>query len=120
MEKGFDVFLIDPFEKKISVVYYDGNFKSIYSIIDCKLFDATPPFNNRGDAVVVDDVGIYKKEQKFFSIKGYSYPLAGKGIVIGCDFSTGDDRPPFITLEDLVKNVRWLGNLPPQLRRTEL
>jgi hypothetical protein len=98
-------FLIDPFAQTVNPVEYDGNYKSIYGFIDAHAFDLAR-FNNKGDAVFVDDEGLINgQEQKFFSVRGYHSPLAGKGLVLGCDLSTGDSCAPSVSLEWMRENV---------------
>ena len=72
-------YLIDPFEKKISVVEYSGDFKQIYEHIKADMFECCH-FTEHDD-VWVDEEGLLKdlKEQKFFLIKGY--PTFGRGDV---------------------------------------
>ena len=41
--------LIDPFAKEITEVDYDGDYKKIYDLIDCKTFDVVNvPSGNDG------------------------------------------------------------------------
>ena len=102
-----NAYLIDPFNYTINPVEYDGDFKSIYQLIDCDTFDCTR-FNQHGDGVFVDDEGLISgKEQAFFVIQGYPNPLAGKGLVLGCDMDTGESKDPHVTLEWLRENVTF-------------
>jgi hypothetical protein len=98
-------YLIDPFTQTVNPVEYDGNYKSIYGFIDATAFDLAR-FNNKGDAVFVDDEGLINGQpQKFFSVRGYHSPLAGKGLVLGCDMETGDSCAPSVSLEWMRENV---------------
>ena len=98
-------YLIDPTAQTVEPVEYDGNFKSIYKFIECDTFDCVR-FNEHGDGVFIDDEGLISgKEQRFFQIKGYPQPLAGKGFVLGCDTNTGESAEPHVSLEWLRENV---------------
>ena len=98
-------YLIDPTAQTVDEVEYDGNYKSIYRFIDCGTFDCAR-FNEHGDGVFIDDEGLINGEQQqFFMIKGYPQPLAGKGLVLGCDMNTGESADPHVTLEWLRENV---------------
>ena len=99
--------LINPFERTITEVDYNGDFHQIYGLIECDTFDCVR-INNQGDAIFVDDEGLISgKEQAFFGWYGYPQPLAGRGMIIGSDIA-GESVSTKITLEEAVKNVVWL------------
>jgi hypothetical protein len=98
-------YLIDPFAKTVDAVDYDGDYKHIYALIDADTFDCAR-FNEHGDGVFVDDEGLISgKSQEFFAIQGYSTPLAGKGLVLGCNMRTGDSAAPHVDLNWLREHV---------------
>lgn len=91
-------YLIDPFKQTVTEVQYSGDYTEIYKLIDCDLF-TTAQFNEFGDTVFVDDEGLISgKYQEFFLINGYPQPLAGKGLILGCD-NQGESVEPSITLD---------------------
>lgn len=110
-------FVIDPFARTITVAQYNGDYRSISKMIDCDLF--TPVrINSKRDTVFVDDEGLINgKPQEFFLIEGYPDPLAGKGVILGCD-SVGDTVAPTITEEQVRKMVSWVT--PLHVNRTLL
>lgn len=78
--------LIDPFNQTITEVEYDadGSYKQIYDFIGAQPFTSiavTPEFD--GDRLFLDDEGLYRDHQRFFSIGDYPNPLAGKGLILG-------------------------------------
>jgi len=75
-------YLIDPAVQEIKEVWFDGDYRSITSLIDADLF-TIGRFDENGDGVFVDDEGLFKDNQSFFQIEGYPQPLAGKGLVLG-------------------------------------
>lgn len=99
--------LIDPFEKTITPVYYDGDFHSIYTLIDCGTFDVVRC--GKYD-LFVDDEGLFKENQAFFMVADYPQPLAGKALVTGCD-EEGNTVPPAITLEELEARILWVAGV---------
>ena len=104
-----NAYLIDPFAKTITPVEYNGNYKHIYALIDADTFDCAR-FNQHGDGVFVDDEGLISgKEQAFFVIQGYPTPLAGKGLVLGCDMETGESAEPHVTLEQMRELVTFVA-----------
>ena len=76
--------LIDPYAEKIEDIEYDGHYKSIYPLIHCGVFTTV---SLGDDDVFVDDEGLLKltPQSKFFSIPTYPKPLAGYGLIVGCN-----------------------------------
>lgn len=99
-------YLIDPFTQTITEVEYNGDYRNIYTHIDAEIF-TTAQFNDFGDTVFVDDEGLWKEEQEFFLVAGYPQPLAGKGLVLGCD-DEGESVEPSITIDQLRASVDWI------------
>ena len=99
-------YLIDPHTETITEVEYSGDYREIYKHIDAEIF-TTAQFNKFGDTVFVDDEGLFKEEQEFFLINGYPQPLAGKGLVLGCD-EEGESVAPSITLDQCRALVDWV------------
>ena len=100
--------LIDPFTRSVSEVEYSGNYKDIYDLIDCDTFTLAS-IDPDGDGIFVDDEGLFKPEQAFFWHKGYPQPLAGKGLVLGCD-EEGESISPKTTLEEVKANTQFLNH----------
>lgn len=99
--------LIDPFTRTITEVEYSGNYQQIYDLIDCQTYDCAR-INKHGDAIFVDDEGlISEKPQAFFLHKDYPQPLAGKGLVLGCD-DEGESVAPHTTLDEVTAAVQWV------------
>lgn len=100
--------LIDPFTRTITEVEYSGDFKQIYELIDCDTYDCAR-INRQGDAIFVDDEGLFKEqEQKFFLHEDYPQPLAGKGLVLGCDMENGESVAPHTTIGEVAAKVQWV------------
>ena len=78
-------YLIDPFARQVKPVEYNGNIEEIYSLIQADCFDCCRFSTAHNDGVFVDDEGLFKPDQEFFMIGNYPSPLAGRGLVIGCD-----------------------------------
>lgn len=76
--------LIDPVNKTVSEVEHNGDYRDIYRHIECDCF--TVVGIDDVDSVFIDDEGLLKDEPgPFFALKGYPQPLAGKGLILGCD-----------------------------------
>lgn len=104
---SFTTCLIDPFTQTVTEVHYRGEYKHIYDLIECDTYDAAR-INKHGDALFVDDEGLFKEGQAFFIHKDYPQPLAGKALLLGCRASDGETIAPTETLEQLQQNVRFV------------
>lgn len=100
--------LIDPFTQSITEVDYSGDYHDIYKLIDCDTFTVAT-INHRQDGIFVDDEGLFKTEQAFFWHKGYPQPLAGKGLILGCD-EDGESVEPTTTLEEVKAATQFLNH----------
>ena len=100
--------LIDPFTRTITEVEYTGNYKQIYDLIDCETYDVAR-INEHGDGIFVDDEGLFKEgEQRFFLYEDYHQPLAGKGLILGCDMDTGESVATTLTLAEVIDKVEFV------------
>ena len=96
--------LIDPFTETIEMVDYSGDWEDISALIGCSLFTTI----NLGDSdtLCVDDEGLYVKNQRFFNLKGYPQPLAGRGLVLGYTLD-GDSTDSSLTVSQVQDMVSW-------------
>lgn len=99
-------FLIDPFTRTIETVEHDGSLDSIYELTGCSCFTVAE-FDEEGNGAYVDDEGLLKPNQEFFFMSGYPQPLAGRGLVLGCN-EDGETIEPTLTLNDLKERVKFL------------
>ena len=77
--------LIDPFDQSVSEVEYNGDYKEIYNLTDCRTFDVVS-LDDTND-IYVDDEGLLKNPTRYFRIFSYNtmrlVTLAGKGLILG-------------------------------------
>lgn len=109
MGKACKAYVIDPEKHTVEQVEYSGDYRDIYKLGEFDCFDVAR-FNAKGDAAFVDDDGLLKNPTHFFLIAGYPQPLAGKGVVLGCD-AEGESVAPSVSLEWLRSNVGWIERL---------
>ena len=110
MKQKIKAYLIDPSERSItSVTVEQDNIDEIRSLLDCQWF-TTGCYLRTGDVVYVNDEGLLGGGPlTFFSIpQGNSSPLAGKGLVLGTEMSSGKSVDAKVTAEDLADAVDWL------------
>lgn len=99
-------YLIDPFEKQITEVEHNGDYKQIQEFIEADLFTVVR-INDFGDVLYVDDEGLLKEEgQAFFLFDGYPQPLAGKALVLGTT-TEGESDEPVTRPPHLDQMVTW-------------
>lgn len=77
-------YLINSETKTITPVDYNGDYKTIYTLIGCDLFDIVyAESGGHRISVFVDDEGLLNNPQHFFMLDGWAQPLAGNGLVLG-------------------------------------
>ena len=98
--------LINPFDQTVTEVDYSGDFRDIYKLIDAQCFDCARI--SRNDGIFVDDEGLLNGTTHFFEHSEYPNPLAGKGLIVGCD-EEGESQSCKTTIEEVKANVRFLN-----------
>lgn len=102
-------YLIDPAERTVTRVDYDGNYKSIYKLCDYDCF-TTVEVDNR-DALFVDDEGLLKGAvYQWTGFRGYAQPLAGKILVLGTD-EEGESTSPRNPISYYQQRLCWIERL---------
>lgn len=83
--------LINSKDRTITDVEFDGDWRSIGKMIDCSLFTVISGLPG-GDDIFVDDEGLLdcNADTRFFKLPWYDAPVAGNGLVLGCNHETGD------------------------------
>lgn len=99
-------YLIDPEARSITEVDYSGNYQHIYDLIGADAFDCARLYPN-GDAAFIDDEGLFKDPKFFWLHRYYGGPIAGRGLVLGCD-GDGESVSPQVQLSDLRNDVMFV------------
>ena len=100
-------YLINPEDQTITLADYRG-YESIKELIKAPLFDVVR-INDLGDCIYVDDEGLYRQPQYFWTYGNYLHPLAGRGLVLGTDMSTGESRPPMrVSISTLTEMITFI------------
>lgn len=105
--------LINPFDQTVTEVDYSGDFRDIYKLIDADCFDCARI--SRGDGIFVDDEGLLNQPTHFFQHAEYPNPLAGKGLIVGCD-SQGESVSCKTTVEEVKSKVTFSNILQIRAR----
>ena len=96
--------LINPFEQTVTQVDYSGDYTEIYKLIDAEYYDVAGIAH--GDGIFVDDEGLLNSPTHFFEHADYHSPLAGKGLIIGCN-SEGESVDCKTTVEEVKSKVKF-------------
>ena len=106
-------YLIDPINKIVSVVDYNGDYQTINKLINSQRgFDAVYGFRNE-DTLYVDDEGLLRKENYGFEFtydNGHVAPLMGKALVLGTD-AEGESVEVKSSLEEVESKIKWVGKV---------
>lgn len=111
--------LIDPHARTITEVEHDDGLDSpngIYAHCRCDLV-CTVNVAHWGrysyDTLFLDDDGLSRPNQAFFTWGDYAHPLAGYGLILGCD-DEGNSIAPRMTIDSVRQVVAWIA--PEQAR----
>lgn len=106
--------LIDPFEKTVTEVQHDADdYRGIYKLISHETMPVdcfTVVRLDDVDSVFIDDEGLLKDPTHFFLWRGYPQPLAGKGLILGCD-EEGETIACAMTLEQAKANIGFTDQI---------
>jgi len=107
--------LIDPFARRVSEVDIPSkmteegdelDLDAIKVVIGCEFLDhVTLRIRDERLLLLVNDTGLFVKDQAFFLIQGVA--LAGKAIFIGSD-EMGNTVAPSASVNDVAQGVQWV------------
>jgi hypothetical protein len=105
-------FLINPFDRTITEVEYNGTLEHMYELVGCTDIEAVK-ITSTGDTVWVDGEGLLNDPTHFFYIGDYPQELAGKGLVLGSEAGECVE-PKTVTLPLLLRSVAYMSMAPGQ------
>ena len=95
--------LINPFDQTIKETEYTGDYREIYSLVECRTFDCVR-LTIEND-MYIDDEGLLIDNQRYFSIEGRNY--GGKALLLSHN-SEGETTATDWTLQETKDMVEWL------------
>lgn len=95
--------LINPFDQTIKETEYTGDYREIYSLVECRTFDCVRLTDMQD--MYIDDEGLFIDNQRYFSIEGRNY--AGKALLLSHD-DEGETKATNWTLQEAKDMVEWL------------
>lgn len=107
--------LIDPSDKTIKEVSYNGDYTKIYDFIgnECTTFACTDIA--KGESIYYDDEGLYHENIGGIMMPGWANPVVGRCLVLGIDYSNGDSVGTKTTVEEVKAMVSWIDKDSPAL-----
>lgn len=97
--------LINPFDQTIKETEYTGDYREIYSLVECRTFDCvrlTPH-----EDMYIDDEGLLIDNQRYFRMLEIGANYAGKALLLSHD-DEGETKATNWTLQDVKDMVEWL------------
>jgi len=95
--------LINAFDETVKEVVMTGNYKEIYTLVECSTFDCADI--DEDNTLYVDDEGLLKETNRYFSIYGRDY--AGNGLIIGNN-DEGESIDSTLTVEQVKDMISFL------------
>ena len=90
--------LVDPYTKTISNVQV-GDFKDIQKHLQCSVF-CSGGYDEGGDAIYVNDEGLYTESMFWYAPDVYPDPYAGRVLFLGID-AGGNSKDAWLDAEDV-------------------
>jgi hypothetical protein len=109
--------LVDPFARTVTEVQHDtSDYRNIYTAlsapehkVDCfTVLNVGDDPDGQDGSMFLDDNGLLVGRTSFFLWTGYPQPLAGKGLILGCD-DEGETIGTSLTLDYVQQHVAWCG-----------
>ena len=107
-------YYIDPILQFVAEVNFEGDYKEIYKWIDATTFDVVN-LNGYGDGMYVDDEGLLKGSNYFFTVPVYNgeeyvqQMYAGKALILGVDSEGDSDDVKGLKFALLQDRIKFLG-----------
>jgi hypothetical protein len=98
--------LIDSKNKVVKQIEIGEHFTEISKAIDCEVF-AAPHIMHNNDTLYCDDEGLLKNPENFFLLDSYPQPIAGTGLILGCD-DEGESTDVSMSLDELSNKVTFM------------
>lgn len=91
--------LVDPYLKTIENVEV-GDYTDIQKLLQCRFF-CSGGYDEGGDAIYVNDEGLYEETAFWYAPEIYPYPYAGRVLFLGID-AGGNSKDAWLDAEDVM------------------
>ena len=92
--------LVDPYLKTIENVEIN-DWTDIKKHLQCDIF-SSGGYDEGGDAIYVNDEGLYTETEFWYAPDIYPYPYAGRVLFLGINRSNGESQDSFLDAEDVM------------------
>ncbi len=97
--------LIDSINKEVKEVEIGKGIDEMYKFLQCDCFTIASYLDNE-DAIFVDDEGLLKEQDNFFTFEGAHQPFAGNGLIMGCD-EMGESEDCKVSYNEVKNKVKF-------------
>lgn len=91
--------LVDPYKRTIENVEV-GDWRDIQKHLQCNIF-CSGGYDEGGDAIYVNDEGLYEETEFWYAPEIYPYPYAGRVLFLGID-AGGNSKDAWLDAEDVM------------------
>jgi hypothetical protein len=98
--------LIDSKNKVVKQIEIGEHYTEISKAIDCEVF-AAPHIMHNNDTLYCDDEGLLNNPENFFLLDSYPQPIAGNGLILGCD-DEGESTDVSMNLDELSSRITFM------------
>jgi len=91
--------LVDPYKKDITNVQVN-DYTDISKHLQCDIF-CSGGYDEGGDAIYVNDEGLYTEDMFWYAPDIYPYPYAGRVLFLGINRANGESQDAFLDRDDV-------------------
>ena len=100
--------LVDPYEKSILNVEVD-DWRDIQKHLQCDIF-GSGGYDEGGDAIYVNDMGLYEESAVWFCPDVYPEPYAGRVLFLGINRIDGESTDSWLDASDVADmDYKWMS-----------
>lgn len=92
--------LVDPYLKTITNVEI-GDWRDIRKVLQCDVF-SSGGYDEGGDAIYVNDEGLYTEDMFWYAPDVYPEPYAGRVLFLGINRANGESKDAWLDAEDVM------------------
>lgn len=97
--------LIDSVNREVKEIEIGKGIDEMYKFLQCECFTIAS-YLDKEDAIFVDDEGLMKEQNAFFTFEGAHQPFAGNGLIMGCD-DEGESEDCKISFNEVKEKVKF-------------
>jgi len=101
--------LIDSINKEVKEVTLDPDSNMLhqwYKLLDCDMVQVGH-YLNEHDSIIVDEEGLLKPCDNYFTYEGAHQPFAGSGLLVGVD-DEGETVACDVSVDDVKGKIKFL------------